>query len=136
VRLRIKTSVAILAMAVFGPLGNVLLSMGMRRVGAATAWTPAAVFGLFLRAFNSNLIWLGIGLLMAFLVAQLLVLSWADYSYVQPASSLSYGVVALLGSLVLGEVVSPTRWLGIVIICLGVLIVGHTHPRTTEEARS
>lgn len=121
-------------MAIFGPVGNVLLSMGMRRVGAASVWAPAGLLTLFVRALNSNLIWLGIGALIAFLIAQLLVLSWADYSYVQPASSLSYGVVALLGSLLLGEAVSPTRWLGIVIICLGVLIVGRTHPQTTGKA--
>ncbi len=133
VALHAKTSLAILVMAVFGPVGNVLLSMGMRRVGSTLAWSPAALVTLFVRAFNSNLIWLGIGALIAFLIAQLLVLSWADYSYVQPASSLSYGVVALLGSLLLGEVVSPTRWFGIVIICVGVLIVGRTHPQTTDR---
>jgi drug/metabolite transporter (DMT)-like permease len=131
--LHAKTSLAILVMAVFGPVGNVLLSMGMRRVGESSVWAPAALLTLFVRAFSSSLIWLGIGSLIAFLIAQLLVLSWADYSYVQPASSLSYGVVALLGSLVLGEVVSPTRWFGIVVICVGVLIVGRTHPQTTGK---
>ena len=63
----------------------------------------------------------------------MLVLSWADYSYVQPASSAAYGVVALLGYLVLGETVTPMRWVGVLVICLGVFIVGHTPPRTTES---
>ena len=36
----------------------------------------------------------------------MLVLSWADYSYVQPASSVAYGVVALLGYSVLRETVT------------------------------
>ena len=40
-------------------------------------------------------------------------------------------MVALLGYLLLGEVISPLRWFGIAVICLGVLIVGHTDPRTT-----
>jgi drug/metabolite transporter (DMT)-like permease len=53
---------------------------------------------------------------------------------VQPASSFAYAIVALLGHFLLGEVVSSTRWIGIAIICLGVLIVGHTPPRTTERA--
>jgi drug/metabolite transporter (DMT)-like permease len=30
-------------------------------------------------------------------------------------------------------VITPTRWIGVLIICLGVLIVGHTPPRTTEH---
>ena len=65
-------------------------------------------------------------------MAYCLVLSWADYSYVQPASAMAYAVVALLGVVVLHETVSPIRWLGIAVICLGVFVVGQTIPNTTE----
>jgi len=41
--------------------------------------------------------------------------------------------VALLGRFFLHEVVSPLRWAGIALLCLGVLIVGYTPPRTTER---
>jgi drug/metabolite transporter (DMT)-like permease len=141
-RLRVKTTVSILLMAVFGPMGNILLSAGMKRIGgtpplsAPASVMPAGLVSLqmFVGAFTSAVIWLGIASLLTFFVAQLLVLSWADYSYVQPASAISYAVVALAGSLFLGEAVSPTRWLGIAIICAGVLIVGRTAPRTTAEA--
>jgi drug/metabolite transporter (DMT)-like permease len=34
----------------------------------------------------------------------------------------------------LREVITPVRWLGVLIICLGVLVVGHTPPRTTESS--
>jgi len=64
----------------------------------------------------------------------MLALSWADYSFVQPASSMAYGVVALLGYFVLKETVSPLRWLGIGIICLGVFVVGRTEPQTTGKS--
>jgi hypothetical protein len=33
----------------------------------------------------------------------------------------------------LGEPVSPLRWLGIAIICLGVFVVGQTSPRTADH---
>ncbi|HEY6332378.1 MAG TPA: hypothetical protein VI756_23840 [Blastocatellia bacterium] len=46
---------------------------------------------------------------------------------------MAYGVVALLGYLMLGESISLTRWLGIAVICLGVFVVGRTPPRTTEK---
>ena len=62
----------------------------------------------------------------------MLVLSWADYSYIQPASSVAYAVVALLAHFMLREVVTPTRWIGVLFICSGVLTVGRTPPRTTE----
>ena len=80
------------------------------------------------------MIWAGICSLLAFFVSYMLVLSWADYSFVQPASAVGYGVVALLGFLLLGEHVSPLRWAGVLTICLGVVLVGHTPPRTTEPA--
>ena len=74
---------------------------------------------------------LGIAGQLAFFVAYSLALSWADYSYVQPASSVAYVVVAILGIVMLHESVSPLRWLGIGVICLGVVVVGRTHPNTT-----
>jgi drug/metabolite transporter (DMT)-like permease len=46
---------------------------------------------------------------------------------------MAYGVVALLSMLLLHETVAPLRWTGIAVICLGVFIVGRTHPRTTEH---
>jgi len=130
--LRFKTYLLIFFMVVFGPLGDVLLSKGMKTVGALTSWAPADLLVFFRSAFACGMVWLGIGSLFAFFIAYILVLSWADYSYVQPASSVAYGVVALLGYVVLRETIAPLRSLGIVIICAGVFIVGHTPPRTTE----
>jgi drug/metabolite transporter (DMT)-like permease len=53
---------------------------------------------------------------------------------VQPASAFSYAIVALLSYFLLGEAVSPLRWAGIVVICVGVFVVGRTPHRTTEKA--
>jgi uncharacterized membrane protein len=133
VSLHFKTYALILVMVIFGPLGDVLLSKGMKRVGTVSSWAPVSLGHTFVRTFSSGMIWLGIASLLTFFIAYTLVLTWADYSYVQPASSIAYGIVALLGYFVLGEVVTPTRWIGVLIICLGVLIVGHTPPRTTQE---
>jgi drug/metabolite transporter (DMT)-like permease len=105
----------------------------MKGIGAVPDRSPAALLRVLGQILTSNAIWLGVVSLIAFFVASLLVLSWADYSYVQPASSFAYVVVALLGHLVLHETVTPTRWLGVLIICLGVFVVGQTPPRTTEH---
>jgi drug/metabolite transporter (DMT)-like permease len=131
--LHLKTFILLLIMSIFGPLGDVFLGKGMRVVGSEAAWTPTEVFRFFHLAFTSATVWLGIALLLTFFIAYLLVLSWADFSFVQPASSFSYVIVALLGHSLLREFVSTTRWFGISVICLGVLIVGHTPPRTTER---
>ncbi|MGA7623674.1 MAG: hypothetical protein WB630_03985 [Candidatus Acidiferrales bacterium] len=131
--LHLKTFILLLIMSIFGPLGDVFLGKGMRAVGSIATRAPAGAFRFFNLAFTSGTVWLGIALLGTFFIAYLLVLSWADFSFVQPASSFSYVIVALLGHFLLREFVSTTRWIGISIICLGVLIVGHTPPRTTEH---
>ena len=132
-RLHGKTIFMLGVMAVFGALGDVLLRKGMKQVGGITAWSLSALGQAFTRTFRTEAIWMGIGSLLLFFVAYLLVLSWADYSYVQPASATGYFFVALLGYLILGEVIAPMRWIGVLVICLGVMLVGGTPPRTTEE---
>ncbi len=129
--LHLKTVLLISVIVVFAPLGNVLLGKGMRGVGSAVTWQPQELGRVLLRIAASPYIWLGIVSLLTFFVAYMVVLSWADYSYVQPASSFSYLVVAVLGYLLLGEVISPLRWLGIAVICAGVFVVGRTPHSTT-----
>jgi drug/metabolite transporter (DMT)-like permease len=131
--LHLKTYLFILFIVLFAPLGNVLLGKGMRGIGSAENWEPRQLLAIFVRILSSGYIWLGIACLLAFFVAYMLVLTWADYSYVQPASAFSYVVVAILGYFILGEKVSALRWAGIAVICIGVFAVSRTHPRTTEK---
>jgi hypothetical protein len=131
--LHLKTFILIFLMILFGPLGNVCLSKGMKTIGAISLHQPADLLRVFLQILHSPFIWLGILLQLMFFVAYLLVLSWADYSFVQPAGSIAYAVVALQAHFILKEAISPMRWAGVCVICLGVLIVGHTSPRTTEQ---
>ena len=133
-RLHWKTYLLIFLMVIFGPLGNVLLGRGMKAVAPTSPGTSPEIFAVLSRGLTSVSIWLGIGSLLTFFVAYMLVLSLADYSFVQPASSVAYGVVAVLAHFMLREVITPMRWLGVLVICLGVLVVGHTPPRTTEPS--
>jgi drug/metabolite transporter (DMT)-like permease len=129
----LKTYVLVAIVVIFGPLGNVLVGKGMKSVGEMSSWAPSALVDFFWRAFTTPTIWLGIASLLAFFVAYMLVLSWADYSFVQPATAVSYAIVALLSVFLLHEVVKPTQWAGVAVICLGVFIVGNTAPRTTNH---
>ena len=76
---------------------------------------------------------LGTFMRILFTIVSFLVLSWADYSFVTPASAVNYAIVALMGCFILGESVSPERWIGIGFICLGVALVGITPASTTRS---
>ena len=132
---RKRTYILLACAVLFSSLGNVLLSKGMKQVGEVVDFSPLALVSVFLKTFTNGSIWLGIFSLVFFFVSYLLLLSWADLSYVQPASAIGYAMVALLGYLLLGETVSATRWIGVLFICGGVALVGGTEPSTTRSER-
>ena len=131
-RLQLKTLPLILISIVLGPLGNVFLGKAMKGIGSVTSARILDLVPIASRVLASGYIWLGIACLLGFFIAHMLLLTWADYSYVQPATSLSYLSISILSYLLLGETISPLRWLGVAVICLGVFLVGRTSPRTTR----
>ena len=130
-RLQLKTIPLILISIILGPLGNVFLGKAMKSVGSLSSARILDLVPIASRVLMSGYIWLGILCLLVFFTVHMLLLTWADYSYVQPATSLSYVSITLLSYLLLGEVISPLRWLGVTVICLGVFLVGRTSPSTT-----
>ena len=128
-----KTYALLASMVFFSSLGNVLLGRGMKEIGEIVDFSPAALAAVFAKTFTNGSIWLGILSLLIFFVSYLLLLSWADLSYVQPASAIGYALVAVLGYFMLGEIISVTRWTGVLLICAGVALVGVTDP--TPRAR-
>ncbi len=130
-RLRIKTLVMVLAMVVCANVGDLLLKRGMSTIGAVQ-FTPSGLGHAFGLTITNPIIWLGIFFLLGFMICYMTVLSWADYSYVMPAGAFGYAVLTLLAVFFLHESVSPRRWFGVVLICMGVMLVGQTKPRTTE----
>src|SRR5438128_1912419 len=132
-RLHKKTYALLASMVFFSSLGNVLLSRGMKQIGEILDFSPAALATAFVKVFMNRSIWLGILSLLVFFVSYLVLLSWADLSYVQPASAIGYAVVAMLGYFILGEIISPTRWIAVLLIAAGVALVGGTEPRTIGE---
>src|SRR5262249_26247706 len=94
-----KTYALLASVVFFNSLGNFLLRKGMKQVGDIHDYSPQALAEVFLKTFTSGAIWLGICSLLVFFVSHLLVLSSADFSYVQPASAIGYALVAVLGYL-------------------------------------
>jgi uncharacterized membrane protein len=134
-RLRIKTLVMVLMMVFCANVGDLLLKRGMMQIGVVQLTREGLAQALYLTIFNGT-IWVGIVFLTGFMVCYMTVLSWADYSYVMPAGAFGYALLTLLAVVFLHEAVSPKRWVGVVLICVGVLLVGQTKPRTTGDVRA
>ncbi len=131
-RLRAKTYILLLLMVSFGSTGDTLLSKGMKQLGEVHFNSLHGLALTSLHVFTSPTVWAGILCLLGFFTCYALVLSWADFSYVLPASAIGLVLVTFLAYLVLGETVTSTRWTGVALICIGVILVGRTSPRTTE----
>jgi drug/metabolite transporter (DMT)-like permease len=112
-------------------MGDSLLSYGMKQVGNISLHHPSQLFF----AITNPWVGLGIVLLLGFFASYMTALSWADLTYVLPASSLGYVLLALIARFVLHEQVSLTRWLGIALVSSGVGFVT-SGPERTKARRS
>jgi uncharacterized membrane protein len=74
----------------------------------------------------------GIALLIGFFASYLTALSWADLTFVLPATAFGNVIVALLSHFWLHESISIERWCGIALITVGVGFVAHG-PSLTER---
>jgi uncharacterized membrane protein len=113
--------------ALSAPLGDTCLSRGMTQLPAISLAHPltliAAVFTPWIAA--------GIVLLIGFFASYLTALSWADLTFVLPATAFGNVIVAFLARFWLQEPISVERWMGIALITLGVSFVAQG-PSLTE----
>jgi drug/metabolite transporter (DMT)-like permease len=123
--------------AVSAPLGDSCLSRGMAAMPPITLAHPASLIA----AVFTPWIALGIALLIGFFASYLTALSWADLTFVLPATAFGYVIIALLARFWLNESISLERWAGIVLITLGVGFVAqgpsltqHPTPEAAEPA--
>jgi uncharacterized membrane protein len=134
--LHVKTYVLLFLMVSVGSMANTILDKGMKDVGSVDLSSRAAFFATAMRTLTSGTIWVGIAGMLLFMICHMLVLSWADYSFVMPFSAITYALVPVLGYVWLGEHVPPARWAGIVLIVFGVFLVSRTSPVTTGRQAS
>ena len=122
----------LLAVAVFAACGDVCLARGMRDFGAVNGGN----WWRLLTALANPWVLTGIALLILFFCSYLTALSWADLTYVSPASAISYIIMAALGRTFLHENVTVSHWLGIALVTVGVGVVASGPSRTTPARQA
>jgi len=115
---------ALLALIVLGgTAGELCITRAMKVVGEVHDFRPTALIRVFARAMRIPWMLLGLSLMGIGFFAMLAMLSLENVSFVVPFTALTFAAGAYGGSLFLGERVTPLRWAGILLVCLGVLLV-------------
>ena len=127
-----KTASVLIIAIISQAIGNVYLTKAMKAV--TTAGFGEDLISTALRAAGNPTLWLGTALLIVFFVLYSAALSWADLSFVLPATAFGYVLNVAAGHYFLNETVSPARWTGSVIITLGVFLVARSGMRTVPRA--
>jgi drug/metabolite transporter (DMT)-like permease len=104
---------------VFAAVGDSMLAHGMKQTGHISIHHLDAIIFAILNPWVA----VGIVLLLAFFASYMNALSWADLTYVLPATSMGYVLLAFVAKFALHEKVSPLRWMGIALISSGVSFV-------------
>jgi drug/metabolite transporter (DMT)-like permease len=134
-RLTSRQYLILALVSVCAPLGDTFLARGMKVMPSISVAHP----GTLVAAVFTPWIGAGIALLICFFSSYLNALSWADLTYVMPATALGNVIVELLSRFWLREAVSAERWAGVALVTLGVSFVAqgpsstHRHVEKSEE---
>ena len=118
-----KTVVVMLIAVSAGTVGDLLLTKGMKELGDLSAMNLRGLLSAGYQALTSPKLVLGTAMLAVFFFLWLAVLSWEDLTVALPMQALNYVLVAFLSQYFLGEIVTPMRWAGTVLVCIGVILI-------------
>jgi drug/metabolite transporter (DMT)-like permease len=132
----LRKYLVLLGVAIFAVTGDSLVSRGMKQVGGVSLHHLA---GIVLVVFRPEVA-IGVLFLLAFFACYMTALSWADLTYVLPTTSVSFILLTLVAKFVLHENVSLARWIGVLMISVGIgfvtqgpALTAHSHQRESGE---
>lgn len=121
--MEMKTWIALLALVLADSIGNVFLTAGMKQIGDFQPLPLKTLPRQLLRVMSNFRIACGIFCLTITFFLFVSLLSWANLSFVYPATSLNY-LFSLIGArCFLRERITPARLFGTVLVCIGAAFV-------------
>jgi len=122
-----KTVLIIAVAALCAAIGEAFIAKGMKQMG------DASLLGFWksIPHFANPWVIAGVILTTVFFVLFSWSLSWADLSFVQPLTALSFVFGVLIARGWLGETISWWRWAGVAIIIIGVTFVSYDPRQST-----
>jgi uncharacterized membrane protein len=121
--LSVPTAILLTVVVLAGTGGDILVTRVMKKVARGERWTWGIAPRRIGRAVAQGEMWMGVGLMAVAFLAFITVLSWAEVSFVAPATAANYIVGVLGAKLLLKERVSKARWAGMLLVAAGVALV-------------
>jgi uncharacterized membrane protein len=106
-----------------GAGGELCIARAMKHAGEVMDFRPSTFLRILGAALHLRWLWLGIALLATYVVALLAMLSVENVSFVIPVTALGYVLGALGGKFFLAERVDAARWIGVLLVGAGVVLV-------------
>lgn len=103
--------------------GDLLSAAGMKRQGEITDFRPRGLARLLAALVRNRHVIGGICMMGVAFLAQISLLSIAAVSFAVPATASSYFLETVLAKFVLGEHIGRTRWIGAIIVGIGVALL-------------
>jgi multidrug transporter EmrE-like cation transporter len=101
---------------------QIFLKQGMRTIGHF-AFSLENILPVGTRVILNPFVFAGLLCYVVSVIVWLMALSRVEVSYAYPLLSVGYIVTAFAGQTLFHEALTPVRWAGILVICLGVFLV-------------
>jgi drug/metabolite transporter (DMT)-like permease len=111
---------------ILGACGGIFMKLGANHIGHVEIHSLLQLFEYLVKLFTNFASLAGIALYFLSAVIWSYLLTKLDISLVQPILALTYVVTPILAIIFLKEHVAPMRWLGILIIVIGVFVVARS----------
>jgi drug/metabolite transporter (DMT)-like permease len=108
-------------------MGQILIRRGMQAVGSLETYAPFALVMYFAHALSNPYVVAGTVLNAVFYFLLLTALSWTGVTVALPLTALEYGFAAMLAVIILQEQVTPLRWVGIMLVVCGIILISMSH---------
>lgn len=118
-----KTLIVMGLAVIAGVAGDLFLSRGMKDLGDVSALSLKTAGPFILKVMGCPKIWIGTSFLAAFYFLWLTVLSWEQLSIALPLQAATFILGPLMAQLLQGEPATMMRWMGTLLISIGVVLV-------------
>ena len=123
-----REAVLLFLIIVAGTGGELCVTRAMKTIGEVKDFRPMALLKFIVRAVSVAWMWLGVALMTLAFFSLLAMLSIENVSFVVPVTALHYAAGTLGAGLFLKERITRERWIGVLVVCLGVTIVWLSRP--------